>query len=103
MKAHVGENDVVKVGQIFTRQQCDGMCAQALKARAAASKRARAKKIDKGLKKKATKMLAELRESGVVRENVSEVEEEETGEQDEIIDVVNWRGWSPGGYHSTTR
>ena len=84
MKAHVGENDVVKVGQIFTRQQCDGMCAQALKARAAASKRARAKKIDKGLKKKATKMLAELRESGVVRENVSEVEEEETGEQDEV-------------------
>ena len=89
MKAHVGENDVVKVGQIFTWQQCAGMCAQALKALAAAknhtsSKRARAKKIEKGLEMKAIELLAELRKSGVVREHESEVEEEETGEQDEL-------------------
>ena len=75
---YVGENDVVKVGQIFTWQQCAGMCAQALKALAAAknhtsSKRARAKKIEKGLEMKATELLAELRKSGVVREHESEV------------------------------
>ena len=41
MKQHVGENEVVKVGSVFTRQQCMGMCAQALAAHAAAKKAAK--------------------------------------------------------------